>query len=325
MSQRLRDVRQRLRSPQHDDFDIGSPQTPEAARQPDTGVTMSALRALFDEKLQPVTAAVGELRQEVGDLKLQVEENNEMATVNIDNLAQHLQEFKQSSDKRMTEMEATIGRGTREVDAATSSGLARQVAKLEEQFAQLSTGPDNSDSRHLNVMFSNLDDSAGGNGAIERLQSKLAALCVPVADADAINYKGDTFVGRLFARFPSGAARDLALRKFRMAKTTYNNKSVRCKPDLPIEKRFAYSVLFGLKYLLCTAWKKYEGKKVQVDLESGTVKVEGYLVVTIEVGTGDPSVQYKDGWEQWLHGDEWKEIVGGATERLKKARELAEH
>ena len=73
MSQRLRDVRQRLRSPQHDDFDIGSPQTPEAARQPDTGVTMSALRALFDEKLQPVTAAVGELRQEVGDLKLQVE------------------------------------------------------------------------------------------------------------------------------------------------------------------------------------------------------------------------------------------------------------
>ena len=55
------------------------------------------------------------------------------------------------------------------------------------------------------------------------------------------------------------------------------------------------------------------------------MKVEGYLVVTIEVGTGDPSVQYKDGWEQWLHGDEWKEIVGSAAERLKKARELAEH
>ena len=325
MSQRLRDVRQRLRSPQHDAFDIGSPQTPEAARQPDTGVTMSALRALFDEKLQPVTAAVGELRQEVGDLKLQVEENNEMATVNIDNLAQNLREFKQSSDKRMTELETNTSQGRTAVDTASSSSLERKVAKLELQLAQLSVRPDDRDERCLNAMFSNLDDSAGGNAAIEWLRSKLEYLNVPAADADAIYYKGDTFNGRLFARFPSGAARDVALHRFRMAKAVYGNAPVRCKPDLPVEKRFVYSVLFGFKYLLCTSWKRYAGKQVRVDLEGGTVKVDGSAAVTIQNGPENPLISYEQGWEGWLQSQEWKEIIDCAAERLKKARESTDH
>ena len=69
LSQKLRDVRQRLFSPEQGDYQIGTPQTPAAVEhKPETprdaqSVTMAALRNLFDEKLSGVTSAVKRLEK----------------------------------------------------------------------------------------------------------------------------------------------------------------------------------------------------------------------------------------------------------------------
>ena len=148
-------------------------------------------------------------------------------------------------------------------------------------------------------------------------------LNVPVADEDSIYYKGDVFEGRLFGRFTSVAARDVALRKFRMAKPTLTNTAIRCKPDLKFEKRFPYSVLFGLKYLLGTVWRSHASKEIRVDLDHDTVSVQGHLAMTIDTESGEPKIRYEAGWEKWLQHQEWAEIVDNAAERSRRAKEVA--
>ena len=116
--------------------------------------------------------------------------------------------------------------------------------------------------------------------------------------------------------------RDLALRKFRFAKPLHTSHLVRCKPDLPINERFVYSVLFGFKYLLCTLWSKYLGKEGRVDLAKGVVKIKGELALAVTFGAEGPVIQYESGWEQWLHGADWQGIVDSAIDRHKKAQQL---
>ena len=134
-------------------------------------------------------------------------------------------------------------------------------------------------------------------------------------------FKGEPFEGRLFARFASEADRDKVLRTLRTRKVRHNGQQVRCKPDLPVDKRFVYSVLFGLKYLLCTEWGSHRGGQVKVDMSKNVVTVKGGIALTIIFQNEGPHIQYEQGWKEWLQGQLWNDLVDSAQDRYKKAIE----
>ena len=115
----------------------------------------------------------------------------------------------------------------------------------------------------------------------------------------------------------------MPLAKFVREKIMHLGQDVRCKPDLPVDQRFVYTVLFGLKYLLCKAWGKYSGRQVKVSMESVMVMVMGKPAVSIVFTDFTPEIRYEQGWQTYMQGYEWEEIIAGATERLDKAREMA--
>ena len=98
---------------------------------------------------------------------------------------------------------------------------------------------------------------------------------------------------------------------------------MRCKPDLPVDKRFAYSVLFGLKYLLCTEWDSHRGGQVNVDMNKNIVKVKGETALTISFQNEEPHLHYEQGWNEWLQSRLWDDLVHSAGDRYKKAIDTA--
>ena len=128
--QKARDVRQRLFSLTHEVFDITSPSTPPPAIATDVVVTMAAMRALFDENLQPVAAAVGEIKQEVASLQRQVvasEMKIEKLSENLDATVARVTMLEEGADqeKRYT---------NHQTDSASTADVIRQsVAAVERQ------------------------------------------------------------------------------------------------------------------------------------------------------------------------------------------------
>ena len=65
----LREVRQRLLSPQNRDFNIASPATPPGA----TPVTMEAIEGLLKNQLQPMVHTIEDLSRQMTDLNISVD------------------------------------------------------------------------------------------------------------------------------------------------------------------------------------------------------------------------------------------------------------
>eukprot|EP00959_Pyramimonas_sp_CCMP1952_P118637 2479967-Pyramimonas_sp.AAC.1 len=103
-----RDVRQRLRSPLQERDGLDSPIVPEVHDISPPGsepaITMPALRALLDEKLQPLTDDVKELKEDMGNIKNHARENEEMMNFNIESVSADLAEFKECREERFASM-----------------------------------------------------------------------------------------------------------------------------------------------------------------------------------------------------------------------------
>ena len=300
-----RPTRRRIFSPLHemDGMDDGAehlqnevpvPLTPPHATS--TQLTLESMSALldrkFDERLQPLTDTVKEMQEDM-----------QRVESNIDNVAarQDLMETHTRKDKQE---------------------LASKIDDIEKRVAALELGQSSysGDDREFNGYFTNMDPSASDREAIEWLEAKLTALGAPPED---VFYKGESYDGRLFVRFASPKSRDLALRKLRRDKAQHNGNLVRCRDDLPVEKRFVDSVLFGFKYLLCTEWQKYNKQQIKVEFNKNIVTVKGVKAIEIIFEDAAPCLHYEQGWKEWLQGSQWQEIVDGAQVRYVKAMEMA--
>ena len=278
---------------------------------------MGELSISVDDKLQPVTSSLNSLRTDLELLKNEINENEEIAQSNILNVKTELDEFK---DTVKFDMKSNEEKMTSELIAVKK---ALDEFKIQPQQASSSTHTygmlteDKEALRHLTAMIQNMDGQATEEEAIQWLRSTLTEGKCPAADE--IYSKGEPFEGRLFARFASEADRDKALRTLRTRKVRHNGHQVRCKPDLPVDKRFVYSVLFGLKYLLCTEWCSHRGGQVKVDMSKNVVTVKGEIALTISFQSEEPHIQYEQGWNEWLQGQLWKDLVDSAQDRYKKA------
>ena len=69
----------------------------------------------------------------------------------------------------------------------------------------------------------------------------------------------------------------------------------------------------------------FNKKTIKVDVESGTMKVEGKLVATARVEQDNIKISWNDQtWGEWkeLHDSaEWKELIDAGTKRLKRSAE----
>ena len=123
----------------------------------------------------------------------------------------------------------------------------------------------------------------------------------------------------MFVRFENSTDRDRALRLLRSANIKHFDNDLRCKPDLPIDKRFVYTVLFGLRWLLVKKWKKYFPSQVKVDMDNNFLQVMKSQVLTISFNDCSPTLTFADGWEDWISCEEWNNIVKGARDKLDKS------
>ena len=53
--------------------------------------------------------------------------------------------------------------------------------------------------------------------------------------------------------------------------------------------------------------------------------MKGAPAISIVYVASQPEIRYEEGWESWMQGHEWDEMIASAKERLDKARKMADH
>ena len=140
---------------------------------------------------------------------------------------------------------------------------------------------------------------------------------------DVTYFKGDEFRGMLYASFKTAEAANTAIEIISKRKLVHKDTEVRCWADASVEERTVRGLLLGLRWQL-GEWG-FNKKAIKVDIESGTMKVEGKLGATARVEQDNIKVSWNDQtWGEWkeLHDSaELKELIDAGTKRLKRSAE----
>jgi len=113
-------------------------------------------------------------------------------------------------------------------------------------------------------------------------------------------FKGETFKGILFAKFPSPAVAQAVEDAFNKNKYKISDKDVWCKKDRPIEVRSCMGLLLGLRRQLLE-WG-FEKNAVRVDEDTMVMKIGGVPVLSASVLESKLVLKWLD--ESWKHWDE---------------------
>ena len=290
---------------------VAVPETPhDAARVPETDM-IRTLASLLDEKLKPLTASNELMQQRIDQVERAGNERMMELKENLDQCKGGVSsEIKKSEDRMRQELKSVQ-------EAFANLKIQSQNASATPSINYDAAVDDAECTRPLTALFQNLDGNVHGEEAKQWLRTEFVAKKCP--NEEEIYYKGDNFNGLLFARFASQADRDQVVRKFRFNKLSHNGKEVRCKQDLPVDKRFVYSVLFGFRYLVCKDWSRYNNNVVKVDMNSNTVKIRGQEVMTITFDGTAPDIVYEAGWKDWLQCPQWEEMVQSAHDKWESA------
>ena len=334
----LRDVRQRLFSPEHkqddaEDFDIGTPVTSNAAGGvpvPETPTQahghaqenmMEALSTLLDNKLKPISDSNQLLQQRIEQVELttktnienlqaQLKENEEMLSANIENVATDLRKLKESSAKHYEELNREIRQ---------SEPMSR-IQALERQLSELTRARGNSEKASDTAATTAVFGGLGGCGDKWEAESWLwKQLWYNNAPTATEFYAKGDFTGILFAKFASTVDRDDAVNKFRAAKLETGNGVAWAKADLPIDIRAPRGLLFGTKSLMIE-WG-FPRNTLWADPEEYTLQMGDDNIFEIKVEGGEMIVTYGNGWEEYLKNDtQWQELLKTHAGKLQKGK-----
>lgn len=271
--------------------------------------TLDQLSQLLDEKV------VNPFNQRFKNIEDRIDE----VAANSETAINHLDITTNNLDLRLRDVE-TADLPTRVSQLETAFKEFQMNAKVTSGNSQVSyNGIDGDEAdRQFRALFKQFDIATSESEAITWLEDILEK--AGAAKPQETFCKGADFKGTLFCRFNSPAERDRALLKFRLAKPQCNGHEIKCKPDLPVDKRFVYTVLFGIKYLVCSLWSVYSTRQVKVDLTSNVIKIQGATVLTVVFENGSPKLNYTEGWEEWLASEDWSNIVRAAQTNHSRAQ-----
>ena len=330
MSERLRDVRQRLFSPAVGTtvFDIASPATPPAAAAGSEGpVTLAAIAGLLKQEITPVKESMQSLERQIGDLSLATDKRMGILEERVTDMESHVKETDariakldgmesrvesrmDNSDLRVSKLEQIIEEG---VSQYADPALGERVRALETQLAQLRTEHKNTDGDMTSEMertavVSGLVGLPSKSEATAWLREKLWHTYAPDPVTDGVYCKGD-FNGILFAKFASKSERDAAVKSLKQAGSKVGDKTVWAKPDMPVNLRALRSVAFGGKRVFVEEWG-YDKSSIwaEVDETGANLWHHNDLVLAAKIEDHSLITTYGDGWEEYLNKDTHPQI-----------------
>ena len=333
MVQKLRDVRQRLFSPQPQDVHIGTPQTPTAAvdqhiQQHDVGaaaagsegpVTLAAIAGLLKQEMAPVKESMQSLEKQMGDL-----------SVTTDKRMGTLEEQFNTMDVRVEKLEEIIEKRSADHDGRQIQEqieMMEKVQALEKEIQQLKqnkTAMQELDVKHCTAVIGGLAAMKNIDEARSWLTDKPWHLHGP--QPSQVYSKGD-FHGIAFMKFNNQVDRDEAVKMLRQSGGQHEGSTVWAKPDQALQARVLTSFVFGLKHVLTTVWKDFDKTAVWSDPETGRVWLGDANTVIEEIVTASVvekglKLEYGEGWKEYLNDKaytEFKDMMAALEKKLDSA------
>ena len=128
----------------------------------------------------------------------------------------------------------------------------------------------------------------------------------------------DDFNGVVFAKYPSQAERDSAIRKIQAAAMDFDGQKIWSKPEQPLKTRAAIGLLFAAKRMLVD-WQ-FDKWSLWVDTDQLNLSCGDDMIFKIELQEHDLTIGYSPDWQTYLETDnaKWTEVVEAARTKVKK-------
>ena len=140
-------------------------------------------------------------------------------------------------------------------------------------------------------------------------------------EPEIMYYKGDEYVGLVFAKFAVSKAADEVVRK--MSKLKRGQEEVWCKKDLPLDRRVPLSFLLGTRRQLIS-WG-FTKSNVRVQEESNTLTVAGQPVMKAFVSGSTLKLDWINqewkNWTEFVESTEFNELTKKAEGSVQKAED----
>ena len=140
-------------------------------------------------------------------------------------------------------------------------------------------------------------------------------------EPEIMYYKGDDYVGLVFAKFVTTKAAEDVVKK--MYKLKRGEEEVWCKKDLPLDRRIPLSFLLGARRQLIS-WG-FTKSKVRVHEETNTLTVAGQPIMKAFVSGSILKLDWiSQEWKNWaelVESTEFNELTKKAEQSLQKAED----
>ena len=315
LTQRLRDVRQRLFSPGQqmdaaDSHDAAAPVTPPTAQPP---VTLDAIAALLDSKLACVTNGMKDLKVDVEMLQ----SNLESVAGEVESLTVETRAGLNSLAHRVTSLESMDQRGESGIDrpADNSENVQRKIEELEAHIAKMRTDMPKDDEQGRTMVVGGLAAALNLEDAYQIIATELWQRWAPTSLQHYV--KGD-FKGIVFMKFKNADECEAAIRTMKDAKLKCGDNEVWAKKEMPLETRTVKNLLFAVK-LMMLDWNVYDKRALWVDTDEMVLKVGFETIMTPTVVDGKLAVDFADGWRSEVECEAFKKIYEEAVKKLQSA------
>ena len=279
--------------------EVRVPTTPIQAQPVIMEGIAAILSSTLDEKLTPVTRSVSRLEEEVGKLKKQVVENEDMMMSNIENVA-----------KRMDA-----------IDKELKQWKVAQADRNESPGTESFTSTPRRESDNYTVVFGGFKGACSKEEVDEWLHDVLwkAGAAYPL-DTYVKASDMKEFNGVVFGKYPGHAERDAVIKKVRESKQEYGGQQVWSKMDLPIEMRAAQGLLFAAKNMLVSPDWGLDRRSLWIDTEENVLTCGDEEVLRTKVEGDKLVVEYGKDWETFIVPDNeaWAAIVKAGEEKVAK-------
>ena len=306
------------------------PATPVGAH----AVTMAGIAALLAATLEPVQSAVESMKEELGTLKTQVHENEDMMQTSLENVHTDIGKLAESLDATVARIAAleegrAVPQAMPSSDDITEQKLQRMQRSIIQEL-QKSIGssgfstprwtPSETAQTNYTAVFGGFKGAGSKEEADKWLRDVLWQ--ARATDPTETYIKGDMgeYNGIAFAKFGSAQERDEAVKKVKGAKFSFGGQTVWAKVEKPFEGRTPESVLFAFKRLLINE-ANFEKRSLWVDKDNGDLLfADEPPVVKVTVVESKLVVEYGPEWEQHLKdtSPEFTKVVDDAEKKLSR-------
>ena len=290
-------------------------------RQSEPSVTLSAIKGLLQESLNPLHASVKEMKRDLSDFKVEVMEDISQVKSRVGKVEDNMK----MANIRMKDLEGKVDQAAA---PRANPDLEKKVQEMKDIEKSMKSMLSQSAAAPLpGASAQDVTAVIGGLSGLSTLEEAEAwvrkqlgewKLSAPLR----IYKKDDDFKGLAFARFSNHEAMSATVEAFNSKGIMLKEKKIWSKVERPIHIRAPNTFLFRLKALM-TQWG-YDKKSVYVNEDLGSMDICGVRVLTATVKDGSLNLDWilKDfeSWQELQTNADYLANIEKCNESLKSSR-----